>query len=614
MITAVEFEKIKKKATGLLKFQSEYEFEYVQYNGVSVAKSGNKITIGGDRKTSFYRGFMLAAAELKKGNEEFSISEKRHFEELGFSLDLSRNGVIKVDKIKKIIDVMALLGFSYIQLYMEDVFELPGYPHFGYRRGKYTHDELREIDDYAYEMGLEAVPSVQTLGHLAQYLRYKEANGFRENINVLLCGKEETYEFVETIVKTMRSCFRTKRLTINCDEAGGVGIRQMKQNKQYVSPYDVVMPHLDRVMKICAKYDFTCNVCGDLFYGHLGKGYYDFEFKKPSKEELSKIPDVDIVFWDYYHTNYEDYENLIKGHSTFGKKLIFWGGIWMWCGQLPQTDFTFRTMEPGLKCCLDYKITDVLAANYCDDGNETNIMMSLPQLLIFSEYCFKGNEYKREDVYELSKYIFEMDMEMLIEISNYHYPWVENLTRAEYIWPNYMGKRIFYSDILLNMVGTYDFEEILSKHKKALDKVNSAKVGNEWQKYCEYIKSVLEITTLKMQLMTQLNTAYKAGDKETLSEMSEKLIPELREKYEKIMLLHEEQWLSVYKPFGWEELNNRYGATIARLSYAERIIEKYVSGVIDSIPELEAEFIEEPEGCFPSGGCVTYNQIKSVGI
>ena len=37
-------------------------------------------------------------------------------------------------------------------LYTEDTYEVDNEPYFGYMRGRYSADELRELDDYAYSI------------------------------------------------------------------------------------------------------------------------------------------------------------------------------------------------------------------------------------------------------------------------------------------------------------------------------------------------------------------------------------------------------------------------------------------------------------------------------
>ncbi len=609
-----EFDNFKNKVSEILSVNFDYEFELLEREDIFVSLSNDKVSIGGKEKTDFLRGLMLLATELKKGNKEFYINEKRHFETLGFSIDLSRNGVIRVDYLKKIIDFVALLGFNVLKLYMEDVFDLPGYPHFGYRRGKYSKEELKEIDDYAFSLGVEVIPSVQTLGHLSQYLRYYEAKDFSENSDVLLAGEEKTYEFIEAIVKRMRECFRTNRLVINCDEARGVGIKQIMKEKKYTSPYDISIMHLERTVEICKKYGFTPCVHGDLFYGYLGKGYYDFEFS-PDKKEVEKIPDCDIIYWDYYHKEYEDYNTLLCGHRSLGKNTLFMGGIWIWAGQLPNAEFTFDTMIPAMECCLDNNVKDVWAATFGDDGNETNIAFALPQLAIFSEYCFKGKECSKEWIEEVSKLIFGIDIKDLYAMSEYHYPFVNELEKADYIFPDYLGKKIFYTDILYNMTGRYDFNNISKKHISALSELKNADYDKKWEPYFNYAKLIFEISIEKMKLIPELKESYKNNCTFILRDILENRIPELISKYEKLMLIHEKQWLNTYKAFGWEELNIRYMGTIGRLEYAIRILNEYLEGKLSKIEELEFEFIKETKDVYTHGKNVAfYSDLKSTGI
>ena len=98
---------------------------------------------------------------------------------------------------------MAIMGMNLMMLYTEDTYEIEDYPYFGYMRGRYSADEIKEVVAYGNMIGIETVPCIQTLGHLAQYIRWGEAGAFAENANVLLPGEERTYEFIEECIKTI---------------------------------------------------------------------------------------------------------------------------------------------------------------------------------------------------------------------------------------------------------------------------------------------------------------------------------------------------------------------------------------------------------------------------
>ncbi len=80
--------------------------------------------------------------------------------------DMSRNAVMKPETLKKLVDYLSAFGYNMLQLYTEDTYEVDGEPYFGYLRGGYSKEELREIDAYCKEKGVELVPCIQTLTHL----------------------------------------------------------------------------------------------------------------------------------------------------------------------------------------------------------------------------------------------------------------------------------------------------------------------------------------------------------------------------------------------------------------------------------------------------------------
>ena len=60
---------------------------------------------------------------------------------------------------------MAILGLDTLLLYTEDTYEVPQRPYFGYLRGRYSHEELAELDQYAEKLVTEIVPCIKTMPH-----------------------------------------------------------------------------------------------------------------------------------------------------------------------------------------------------------------------------------------------------------------------------------------------------------------------------------------------------------------------------------------------------------------------------------------------------------------
>ena len=143
---------------------------------LTVTLGGKEATIThGGGTARFLRGLATLNGWLLDGITEKTVTETPHFDTNGAMFDMSRNAVMNVDTVKFLLRKMALMGQNMFMLYTEDVYEIDGHPYFGYLRGKYTKDELRELDKYALTLGIELIPCIQTLGHLNGILRWKAA-------------------------------------------------------------------------------------------------------------------------------------------------------------------------------------------------------------------------------------------------------------------------------------------------------------------------------------------------------------------------------------------------------------------------------------------------------
>ena len=125
--------------------------------GLTVTSGPEGAVIAAESRAALARGLTHLARAAAEGRKEVHIREKRHFEHCGPYLDLSRNGVMTVDAVKKYIDFSACLGLDMAVLYTEDTYEVPGYPYMGYLRGRLTGDEWRAIDEHGARMGVEVI-------------------------------------------------------------------------------------------------------------------------------------------------------------------------------------------------------------------------------------------------------------------------------------------------------------------------------------------------------------------------------------------------------------------------------------------------------------------------
>ena len=579
---------IREEIFSLIDFNYENKITILKSEKVYAELNNGNAYVGGPDKSSLARAFTLFAHEYKKEDGDFKIEQIPAFKNRGVMLDFSRNGVMKTEQVKKYIAYMAAHGLNSLWLYMEDTYEVPGYEHFGYMRGRYSSEALKEIDDYGYEMGVEIIPCVQFLGHLEQYLRWDETNDFKDTSDILMIGEEQTYRFIESAVKSLRVSFRTDKIHIGMDEAHSVGLGNYLAKHGFRNRFELMNEHLSRVLEICKTNNFKPMMWSDMFFrlGSASGGYYDDDWTVP-QNIIADIPDVDMVYWDYYHEKKEDYLSMIQKHKMLGKKIIFAGGIWIWDGFLPNNAYTMKSMMPAMEACIDEGIETVVATAWEDDGCETNHFMSLPGLAVISEYCFRGTAVSEDEIREMSSFITEMDYEAVDRMSDFQNGEIGDIKP---------GKRYIWSDFLYNLTDyRTDYEKMEERFFEAYNFLNN-KSGKHSELY-KYAALLLKLARNKSIFLRTLRKAYVKNDRAYLEEACKKILPAFKSDYIKLHKIHKKQWLDTYKPFGWEVLDGRYAMMEVRADYAAERISEYLNGKINVIEELEEKPLFQSKSC-----------------
>jgi hypothetical protein len=106
--------------------------------------------------------------------------------------------------------------------------------------------------------------------------------------------------------------------------------------------------------------------------------------------------------------------------------------------------------------------------------------------------------------------------------------------------------------------------------------------------FAAQISRVLE---LKSDLRRDLAAAYKANDKKKLQAIVSGDLSNLRREVNVLWKQHRDRWTSVYKPFGWEVIEHRYGGLSARLETVADRVEAYITGKLTKIEELEVDLL-----------------------
>ena len=506
---------------------------------------------------------------------------------LGVMIDLSRNAVMKIDALKRFLKILKKMGYNTVFLYMEDTYEVTDERYFGYMRGRYSIEEMKQIDDICASYGMEAIPCIQTLAHLKTFFKWNQADVDCDDI--LLVGENRTYELIGNMLKTLSSCFRSRRIHIGMDEAHMLGRGRYFSKNGYQSSNEIIKKHLEKIREIAKPYNYQLLLWSDMFFRPHNNGEYYFnEYVQLPKSAISALPDdVSPVYWDYYNEHKEKYDVMIKMHRQISNDIWFAGGAWCWTGFAPLNKLSIRLMKEAMLACRDNNVKNIFFTMWGDDGMECSHFSQLPALLSLAEYA-KGN-FDDAKIKQKFKRITGIDFDNFMKVD------LPNCLPNEPKYAESPSKYMLYSDPFLGFLDytvSSDVSRIYEGHKNELFAIAKKTRGfgyvfNTLAKLC----SVLEI---KYELGVKTRAAYKNNDKHELEKLANDEYLELQRRIKDFHRVLRIQWSKDNKGYGFEVQDARLGGLIMRLDTCRKQILDYVKGKIEKIEELECEILPLP--------------------
>ncbi len=537
-----------------------------------------------EKPVHFFRAIGLWLENFQKSGE-FDITENPQFNMSGVMLDASRNAVPTVADVEKLLQHMAVMGLDTLMLYTEDTYEVKEYPYFGYMRGRYTFEELKACDEYAAKLGIDMIPCIQTLGHLREALKWNYASGFKDTDDILLVDEPQTYEFLESCLKAASEPFRTKRIHIGMDETFQLGLGKYLEKHGYENHIDLMNRHLQKVVSITDKLGLKPMIWSDMYFPLFAESSpYKDESGGIRKDILEGIPDVELVYWNYYRKEQEVYERDFQNHKLLGSTPIFAGGAWTWNGLAPNYGKAIATIEAALAACKQEGIGEIFVTLWGDNGAETPFATAYPILQLFAEHTYQ-KEVSIEKVSERFEFCADghfadfMNLKLLDETPG---------VMEDNMNTSMTSKVLLYQD---SLIGLYD-ENVrglsLGEHYQQLVPVlEKAKQENPaWEALFDFYEQLARVLADKAEIGLKILTAYQNNDFDQMKSILLTL-DRIKKNVDLLRQKHRNVWFSAYKPFGWEVIDIRYGGVMTRMDSVKYRIQEWLEGRIPRIEELE---------------------------
>ncbi len=553
---------------------------FINETTLKMKMEGAELWVEAPHLPGLLRGVGELLRRRQEGQKAYEDSQEIYFDMNGVMVDCSRNGVLSVNYAKELIRTMACMGHTMMMLYMEDVYAVEGEPYCGYLRGRYSAEELKELDDYAYSYGVELIPCIQTLAHLERFLVWEQTKRVYVDIdNILYVGSEKVKGLLERIIQQLASIFRSRRIHIGMDEAYNLGRGHFADEHGLLPKTEIMHQHLEFMLQLTKKYGLEPMIWDDMFFSGYSKANVD-TYKIPSG--------IGLAYWDYYNNSEEHYTKRLEERQKITEDLIFAGGIWRWKGYAPHQGKTMISTNASLVACKKAGIRQVFATSWADDGCECPVGTLLLGLQLFADhgYAFKVDEdaFKQRVLYNTGMTYEEFMKQQELNI----YPEIQN--KCATVTP---GKYGFYEDVLLSpfIVHTQGIEGDIFAHYKELECYfeESAKgQRNEaLQKTQEFYQKMSGFMAYKWNLGLNIYEAYGQGDRQKMLHILQTQMEEAICRMDGVLSARRAEWELTNKDIGFEVLEIRMAGIKQRLISAKEKLNQWIEGKIDRIEALE---------------------------
>ena len=326
-----------------------------------------------------------------------TVDDQPSFEKRGVLLDISRDKIPTMETLFELIDFWSQLRLNQFQLYTEHTFAYRNHEKVWTGYTPMTASEIKRIDDYCHQRGIELIANQATFGHMEKWLCHSEyhhlaeqTSGFydqRGDFRPLAFGLNpihpEVPAFIDGLFDELLPNFRSNTLNINFDETMDLGVQGSKEACDKDGKGKVYLDYLHKILAMAKRHGVNCQIFSDMLFR-----YPDLIAHLP--------PDIELLNWGYEedHPYDEEHQQLAKlgypfqvvvSTNTFASV----AGRW----QAAQVHMR-RAAVSGYK----YGASGYMISEWGDMGHAQQFSMPLPAYVFGAAMAWGETQHKNLDV------------------------------------------------------------------------------------------------------------------------------------------------------------------------------------------------------------------------
>lgn len=396
----------------------------------SLAKEEYKIEIKDEKiyiysssnEGAFYATVSLYFILKEETLVEASILDYPTLAVRGFTYDISRNKVTKLEELKRIVDILALLKYNHFELYVEGLsFEYEKYKRYQKDDAYITKEEFKELEKYCNNNAIDLVPNENGFGHMGDWLALDEFKDLAECPGgIYLWGRQreattldpnnpKSLELVKDLYSEMLPLSNSKYFNMNFDEPFELGKGKSKELVEKEGLGKVYIDYTLKVVEEIRKYNKTPLIWMDVLIKH--------------GDLLHMLP-KDMIFMDWGYDALSPFDKNLKLLKSLDTTYISAPGTSSWCSFFGRTDAALENIKNAIDASVKYDALGSVLTDWGDFGHLQFQPISYPEMVYFGLGCWNNSEGLLLDTKKvLNEEIFKDESkligEMLLSLGRY---------------------------------------------------------------------------------------------------------------------------------------------------------------------------------------------------
>ena len=310
---------------------------------------------------------IVEQADAEGRVEVMEVEDWPDFAARGVMLDISRDRVPTMATLRELVDLLASWKINQFQLYTEHTFAYRDHKKVWEHASPMTAQEIRELDGYCAERGIELVPNQNSFGHLNRWLAHKEYVHLAETPDgcmtpwskelhppITLYPGQESLAFLGKLFDELLPNFSSGLFNVGCDETWELGQGRSKAACEERGTVWVYVDFLKEIHKLVSA------------RGHRMMFWGDIVLKHP--ELIAELPkDLIALEWGYEATHPFDAD--CRRFAAAGLRFYVCPGTSTWNTIAGRTDNAMGNLRNAAENGLKHGASGFLNTDWGDNGH-----------------------------------------------------------------------------------------------------------------------------------------------------------------------------------------------------------------------------------------------------